>query len=431
MQNSIIKIFSYIILTILLKTIVFSRNINYLDFEIVVNEDPYPANMFIHTMGEDPRYLAILDSAANPIWFINAGPLGLDFKINQNKITFYDKPNQFWIVVNEFMVETDTLNCINGYKADYHDIILTTNGGYILQAYDSIYVNMSEIISGGHENAQITTLIIQEFDNNNNLIFEWDAWEHLNIASYTNLNLIVDKIVWMHGNSIEIDNDTNLIISNRRSSEIIKINRINGNVIWYMGGPNNDFSFQNDTLNGFSKQHDVRRIENGNILLFDNGNEHTPPISRAVEYSIDETNMIAELIWDYSHPEAYVGQSMGSSQRLPNNNTLINWGTINGEGAIITEVDFEKNIVFEIIYPSNTNCYKVRKEDWNFSTNLIPGDTNLDNKVNILDLFYIADFIESNNSAIEIFHLYRYDINRDREVNDIDLSLITQIIFSD
>ena len=138
-----------------------------------------------------------------------------------------------------------------------------------------------------------------------------------------------------------------------------------------------------------AKQTQPVTTPNGNILLFDNGNEHTPAISRAVEYSIDETNMIAELIWDYSHPEAYVGQSMGSSQRLPNNNTLINWGTINGEGAIITEVDFDKNIVFEVIYPSNTNCYKVRKEDWNFSTNLIPGDTNLDNKVNILDLFYM------------------------------------------
>ncbi len=140
--------------------------------------------------------------------------------------------------------------------------------------------------------------------------------------------------------------------------------------------------------------------------------------------------MIAELIWDYSHPEAYVGLSMGSSQRLPKNNALIKWGTINGEGAIVTEVDFEKNIVFEVIYPSNINCYKIRKEDWNFSTNLIPRDANLDNKVNILDLFYIADFIESNNPTLEIFHLYRYDINRDKEIDDIDLNLITQIIIS-
>ena len=81
--------------------------------------------------------------------------------------------------------------------------------------------------------------------------------------------------------------------------------------------------------------------------------------------------MIAELIWDYSHPEGYVGLAMGSVQRLPNNNTLINWGTLNDHGAIITEVNYDKNIVLEIEYPQNIRCYKVRKDNWNFLTNLI------------------------------------------------------------
>ena len=80
-------------------------------------------------------------------------------------------------------------------------------------------------------------------------------------------------------------------------------------------------------------------------MMFDNGNEHNPPISRVVEYSINETEMTAELVWAFSHPLNLVGLAMGSAQRLPNNNTLINWGTLNDFGAIITEVDYEKNIV--------------------------------------------------------------------------------------
>ena len=416
------------ILLFIWQSVIYPRDMNYLDFEIIVNNDPYPANIFIHTTGSQPRYMAIIDSLINPSWFINSGPLGLDFKVNQNKLSYFNKNNKSWIILNEYMVETDTLECVNGYDADYHDIQLLANGGYLLQAYDSISVNMSEIISGGNNDAMVILLIIQEFDSNKNLIFEWNAWEHLNIADYDNLDLTDNKIVWMHGNSIHVDVDSNIIISNRRSSEVIKIDRNNGEVIWYFGGPNNEFSITNDPYNGFSRQHDVRRIENGNILLFDNGNDHDPSISRAVEYEIDESEKTADLVWDFSHPQGYVGLAMGSVQRLPNNNTLINWGSLLDQGAVITEVDYDKNIVLEIQYPNPIHCYRVTKHNWQFDTNLISGDTNLDDKIDILDINLIADFAAQDTSELDVYYLYRYDINRDRRIDDIDINLLAQMI---
>jgi hypothetical protein len=329
------------------------------------------------------------------------------------------------------MIETDTLRCTGGYDADYHDIQILNDGGYLLQAYDSIFVDMSTIVANGSPNAKIHLLIIQEFDLNHNLIFEWNAWDHLNIADYTNLDLTADNITWMHGNSIDVDLDENILISNRRSSEIIKIDRNSGDVIWYLGGPNNDFIFTNDSCNGFSKQHDVRRIENGNITLYDNGNNHVPPLSRALEYEIDEDENIANLIWDFVQPDGHVGLAMGSVQRLPNDNTLINWGTIHNQGAIVTEVDYDKNIVLEIQYPPDYRCYKVRKNDWQFETNLIPGDTDLDDQINIIDINYIVDYILLNNSETDVFHLYRFDINNDRTIDTFDIELlIDHILFN-
>ena len=404
------------------------QNDGYHNYEITINQNPFGSNLFIHTMGDQPRYIAIIDSQLSPSWFINSGEFGLDFKVNQNYLTFFNKSNQNWIVLNDKMKEVDTLNCVNGYKADYHDIQLLQNGGYILQAYDSINVNMSEIVSGGNPNAIVIYLIIQEFDQNKNLIFEWNAWDHLNIADYTNLDLTRLRLTWMHGNSIEVDQDFHLLVSNRRSSEILKIDRNTGDVLWYLGGPNNDFTITNDSFNGFSKQHDVRRLSNGNILLFDNGNEHQPPISRVVEYSVNEINKSINLVWEFYHPEQLLGLAMGSAQRLPNQNTLINWGIVNNNGAIITEVDYDKNIVLEIRYPLGVRCYKVRKEDWFFSTNLIPGDTNHDDRIDILDLNYMTNFIIDNLSAVNTFHLYRYDINKDGIVNESDIDLIVNKI---
>ena len=404
------------------------QNNGYHNYEITINQNPFGSNLFIHTMGDQPRYIAIIDSQLSPSWFINSGEFGLDFKVNQNYLTFFNKSNQNWIVLNDKMKEVDTLNCVNGYKADYHDIQLLQNGGYILQAYDSISVNMSEIVSGGNPNAIVIYLIIQEFDQNKNLIFEWNAWDHLNIADYTNLDLTRLRLTWMHGNSIEVDQDFHLLVSNRRSSEILKIDRNTGDVLWYLGGPNNDFTINNDSFNGFNKQHDVRRLSNGNILLFDNGNEHQPPISRVVEYSVNEINKSINLVWEFYHPEQLLGLAMGSAQRLPNQNTLINWGIVNNNGAIITEVDYNKNIVLEIRYPLGVRCYKVRKEDWFFSTNLIPGDTNHDDRIDILDLNYMTNFIIDNLSAVNTFHLYRYDINKDGIVNESDIDLIVNKI---
>ena len=295
------------------------------------------------------------------------------------------------------MIETDTLQCING-RTDYHDIRLLDDGGYILQCYDSIWVEL------GLPFPQLLKdiLVIQEFDQDDNLILNWNALDHLSIDDYPNINLSYPEITFMHGNSIEIDDDENLLLSNRTSNEVFKIDRLTGDIIWIMGGPLNEFTFIDDPLNGFNKQHDVRRINNGNITLFDNGTQHSPMVSRAVEYEIDEINKTAQLVWAYNHPDSIVSMSMGSVQRLPNQNTLINWGfffetIIMDVGTLIMEVDYDKNIIFELIYPQNIWAYRARKSDWDFSINVIKGDSNLDDIVNVVDVIYLLNYILYDN----------------------------------
>ena len=39
-----------------------SQGRDYIGFQINVNNNPFPANLFISTMGIEPRYLAILDT---------------------------------------------------------------------------------------------------------------------------------------------------------------------------------------------------------------------------------------------------------------------------------------------------------------------------------------------------------------------------------
>ena len=102
------------------------------------------------------------------------------------------------------MQEIDTLDCVNGYTPDYHDIQYTESGGYLLQAYAKEVIDIPQ--TNGVDSVNV--LVIQEFDQNHNLLFQWKNSEHMDIQDYlSNLNLNANYINWTHGNSIEIDGD--------------------------------------------------------------------------------------------------------------------------------------------------------------------------------------------------------------------------------
>ena len=425
------KIIVFIILSILS-----AQDEYYLDFEILVNDNPLSENIFIHTMGSSStsRYMAILGPDLSPIWYVSSNDYGIDFKVNNNKLSYFNKLGQYWTILDSNMEEIDTLGWANSPGYDYHDFLILDNHHYITLTYDSLYVDMSQIVQGGSQFAKLNGIgIIEEYDQNHNLLYEWNAWDRLDISDYTHLDLTLDEITWMHVNSIELDTDNNLIVSDRVSSQILKINWPEGNLIWTLGGELSDFTFINDSLSGPLLQHDVRKLDNGNILMYDNHvtnqiNDNTS--SRAVEYQLDENAYTAELVWEYFHPEGIVGLAMGSAQRLSNQNTLINWGMVAGYGTIITEVDYDKNIVLDIRYPQGSQTYKIRKDSWSFDINLIIGDANLDDIVDILDIMYLVNYILFNIDAIDMFHLFKVDINKDTVVNISDIMLMVNMVLN-
>ena len=185
----------------------------YADYDVIINETPYPSNLFIHSMSSINPHIAILNPDLSLKWNVNSGEQGFDFRENNGKLSYFDKINQSWIITNSNMIETDTLRCVNG-RTDYHDIRLLDNGGYILQCYDSTWVQLEASIPQLIRDI----LVVQEFDSENNLIFNWNALDHLSIYDYPDMNLSALEITFMHGNSIEIDYDTNLLLSNRTSN---------------------------------------------------------------------------------------------------------------------------------------------------------------------------------------------------------------------
>ncbi len=264
------------------------------------------------------------------------------------------------ILDKEFRI-TDTLVAGNGCFTDLHELIKDPKtGNYFVLGDRIIDVDLSDIIRNGNKNTQLLDQVIQELDTNGNVLWEWKCFDYLPITDVVGVDLLANTVVdYIHCNSIMLDTDSTLLLSSRHLCEITRINRKTGAIIWRMG-PNastQNFTFLNDP--GFTYQHHAQKLDNGHILLFDNGNFRPgAKYSRAVEYEYDETTMQVRRVWEYTHNQEVMAYFMGSVQRLSNGNTVIGWGADN---PTLTEVDPNNQIVYEGSFPLNVMSYRVHK----------------------------------------------------------------------
>jgi hypothetical protein len=147
-------------------------------------------------------------------------------------------------------------------------------------------------------------------------------------------------------------------------NEITKIDRATGNIIWRLGlhAAHNDFTFVNDAR-GFSHQHDIRRLPNKNITLFDNGNFLNPEFSRAVEYKLNENSHRATLVWKYEASPPIWGGFMGNVQRLPSGNTMVGWGGTSVPPGV-TELHTDATQAYALGFSSLWYTYRAFRFPW-------------------------------------------------------------------
>ncbi len=316
------------------------------------------------------RYLIIADNSGNPVYYKKMKDNLTDFKIQPNgDISYFNYSGYKFYVMNAALKIIDSVTAGNGEGNNVHELRMLTDGRKFILTQDMEIVDMSKIVAGGDTTAKVIGNGIQELDKDGNVIFDWRSWDHYKITDATHEDLTAKQIDYVHANAIEIDNDGNLLLSCRHLDEITKIDINTGDIIWRLGGKNNQFTFVNDSLK-FSHQHDIRRQANGDITLFDDGNFHSPSFSRAVEYKLDETNKTAILVWQYRNDPDIYGAAMGSVERLAGGNTLIGWGTAN---ETLTEVTPSGEITQAMHFPQWVWSYRAFKFPFLFIDTTLAG----------------------------------------------------------
>jgi hypothetical protein len=315
-------------------------------------------------------YAMIVGNDGNPVWYTELTNACWDFKVLPNGYLHYAQQIHALAytgggdVVHQILDDNhnpvESIQAGNGYVAEGHEFQMLPNGHVLLIGYYLTQVDMSQVVSNGNPAAQVSGAILQELDAQRNVVWQWRFWDHYPFTSQW-VNSTAAVISEFHVNCAFLDNDGNLVVST--PDWVKKINRQDGEIMWHLGGVENQFTFagvsQQQGISDFAS-HDINRLANGDVLLYNNSKFGAPgSSSSAKEYSLDETNKIATLVWEYQPKPGIPGPFQGSAQRLTNGNTFIGWGGLPAvTPAACTEVS-GTNVVFQMKF-DNTNVVSYR-----------------------------------------------------------------------
>ncbi|HHG86468.1 MAG TPA: hypothetical protein ENJ82_17080 [Bacteroidetes bacterium] len=310
--------------------------------------------------------LMIFDSDGYVMWYRpqteSRNASAFNYDAEQNKYTLIDFVSlgqvNYTILDSDFAVQSIS-HVQAGVMPDNHEFFVNKAGNRVFSAKkDSIFDLSGDTISGapGSSNTVVVCFVIQEVDAANNLVWEWNSCDHIHPREgLTFYGYSPGGFDYCHGNSIDEDEDGNYIVSLRHMNAIIKIDRGTGNLLWQLGGKSNEFAYVND--GGFSGQHDVRRLENGRISLFDNGNMAVPPRSRGLEYELDTVNWTATKVAEYIPVPSVFGRGMGSYSHVGGFRNL-GYGIVYAPSPGIETVDAAGQLVHQFFFSDSVQSYR-------------------------------------------------------------------------
>jgi arylsulfate sulfotransferase len=243
----------------------------------------------------------------------------------------------------------------------HHEATRLPNGHTI--AFGSVQRIFPAGTQGSSSPIDIVGLMIIELDQNFQVVWHWDAYDHAGGGTQLNINraavrgescgvgasclgslgcpqvLIANTAVdWLHGNSAQYQpSDGSLLVSLRDQDWVVKIDYNNGqgtgDILWRLGA-GGDFSMNSsDPYPWFSGQHDVEFQYGGQevLSLFDNGNTRVLSFpgenSRGQVLNVDQTNMQVSL--DLSVYLDGYSPALGTAQLLTNGDYSFEPGFLN------------------------------------------------------------------------------------------------------
>lgn len=257
---------------------------------------------------------------------------------------------------NSFRIVEDI--AIDGFNM--HDFNLVDNGEralIITRGVRNASEELSRVTGLEHGQCEANFLGIEEVDTKTwEPVWNWTSYERIGFDETTFKYGPAEhrcKKAWdfLHANAVDKCPDGDLVLSARHTDTIYKISKVDGSIVWRLGGLKNDFNLGNVN---FSRQHDVRcRAQNEThtvISFLDNAKGEDPQTptsshSRGLLVALDHKNLNASLMATYNHPHGPGGYAhrRGSFQILENNHVFMGWS----EHSLQTEHTPDGELILE------------------------------------------------------------------------------------
>jgi hypothetical protein len=316
----------------------------------------------------------ILDQAGEPVWFHPLPTLdATDFKVQRYRgqpvLTWYeghvDDGHGYggsWMIVDGAYRKVARVRAGRGYSGDLHELVITSRNTALIAISSEVITDLSSV--GGTTRGRLVEGVVQELElPSGRVLFEWHSSRHVPVGeSYMTDTTKAGNVDYFHINSIGVDTDGNLLISSRHTCTVYKVDRRTGDVIWRLGGRKSDFRFAPGAA--FNFQHDVRRVSDGTITLFDNGasapNDVLEATSRGLRLSLDTSAMTASLLAEYRAPDPRVTIAMGSMQLLPDSSAFVGWGTL----PYFSRIGADGKLLLDAELAGTSVSYRAFLEPW-------------------------------------------------------------------
>jgi arylsulfate sulfotransferase len=217
--------------------------------------------------------------------------------------------------------------------AEGHEFVMLADQHFVAISYVQRTLDLSSVDPTWSTQAVVMSNVLQEIDHGSVLV-EWDS---ANVPSLYEDSYYENQFAdpqtsgaqdYCHLNSIDVDpSDGNFIVSLRHTSSIVKIDRQTAQILWTLGGREDQFGLTGDQV--FSFQHHVRMHPDGSMTMFDNGSgppdEHA---TRVVQLTLDQVqHVVTSFQVLYTKPSDEPQTTyMGSAVPLDGGRLFVGWG---------------------------------------------------------------------------------------------------------
>lgn len=299
------------------------------------------------------QYLLIVDRAGDPIYYRTFLPDDVD---DFQQITLPDGTIQYSAAVGIFdpsgwtlgvdHLMDDHFNDLGDYQplayaqhgaepAESHEFLVLGPDHFVVMSYVQRTLDLSTINPAWSAQAVVMSGLFQEIQSGQVLV-EWDS---ANVPSLYSDSLFENQFGpigtsgvndYLHLNSIDVDpSDGNFIVSFRHTSSIVKIDRHTAQILWTLGGKEDQYGLSGTQV--FSFQHYVKMRPDGSMTIFDNGYSPvagTGHPTRILQLTLDQTaHQVTSFNVLYTKPDGQPQTTfMGSDALLSGGRLFCGWG---------------------------------------------------------------------------------------------------------